>query len=100
MPRHNGQHLEHVSEEIKTRTIAANRSYFGLHKHLEPQTVSMTTEVQIHKTVIRPIIMYGAECWMCSRGKYCEGSAANAGRWRWGSRYNFELYIHCVSGPG
>jgi hypothetical protein len=50
-----------VREEIKTRIMAANRSYFGLQKHLKYQLLSRTTKIQLYKTLITPVIIYGSE---------------------------------------
>jgi len=54
--------LKDVNREVRAQIVAPNRCYFGLQKHLESQTVSITTKVQLFKILIRPIIMYGAEC--------------------------------------
>jgi hypothetical protein len=54
-------------EEIKTRIMAANRSYLGLQKHLKSQLLSRTSKIQLYKTLIRPVIMYGSECWTLSQ---------------------------------
>jgi hypothetical protein len=56
-----------IREEIQTRIMAANRSYFGLQKHLKSQLSSRTTKIQLYKTLIRPVIMYGSECWTLSQ---------------------------------
>jgi hypothetical protein len=52
-----------ISEEIKTGIMAANRSCFGLQKHLNSWSLSRTTKIQICQTIIKPIIMYRSECW-------------------------------------
>jgi hypothetical protein len=42
-----------ISEEIKTRIITANRSCFGLQKHLKSRILSGTTKIQLFKTLVR-----------------------------------------------
>jgi hypothetical protein len=50
-----------ISEEINTRIMGANRSCFGLQKHLKSGILSRTTKIQLHKSVIKPIVMYRSE---------------------------------------
>jgi hypothetical protein len=45
----------------------ANRSYFGLQKHLKSKLLSRSTKTQLYKTLIRPVIIYGSECWTLSQ---------------------------------
>jgi hypothetical protein len=49
--------LNDISEEIKTRIMAANRSCFGLQKHLKSWIISRTTKIQLYKTLIKPSVM-------------------------------------------
>jgi hypothetical protein len=92
-----------IREEIKTKIMAANRSYFGLQKHLKSQLLSRTSKIQLYKTLIRPVIMYGSECWTLSQldQQMVDGferkvlrkiysPVQDKGTWR--SRYNDELY--------
>jgi hypothetical protein len=92
-----------VSEEIKTRIMAANRSCFGLQKHLKFQILSRTTKIQLYKTIIKPSIMCGSECWTNSQPheqkldvferkvlRRIYGPIPDSDTWR--SRYNSELY--------
>jgi hypothetical protein len=83
--------------------MAANRSYFGLKKHLKSKLLSRTTKIHLYKTLIRPVIMYRSECWTLSQldqymvdgferkvlRKIC-GPVQDKGTWR--SKYNDELY--------
>jgi hypothetical protein len=94
-----------IREEIKTRIMAANRSYFDLQKHLKSQLLSRTTtrEIQLYKTLIRPVIMCRSECWTLSQLdqqmvdgferkvlRKIYGPVQDKGTWR--SRHNDELY--------
>jgi hypothetical protein len=56
-----------ISEEIKTRIMAADRSWFGLQKHLKFRILSRTTKIQLYKGLIKPTVMYGSECWTLSQ---------------------------------
>jgi hypothetical protein len=88
-----------ISEEVKTRIMAANRSCFGLQNHLKSWILSRTTKIQLHKTLI---VMYGSECWTLSQSdeqkldvferkvlQKIYGPIQYSDIWR--SRYNSEL---------
>lgn len=51
------------SLEIGKRIVKANRAYFSLTPLLRSKELSRKIKVIIYKTLIRPIIMYGSECW-------------------------------------
>jgi hypothetical protein len=42
----------------------ANRCFFGLCKHLQSSHLSRQTKFTIHKTLIRPVLLYGSETWV------------------------------------
>jgi hypothetical protein len=50
-----------VSLEIQRRIQTANRCFFGLCKHLRSNNLSCQTKFTIHKTLIRPVLLYGSE---------------------------------------
>jgi hypothetical protein len=50
-----------VSLEIERKIQTANRFFFGLHKHLQSSHLSRQTKFTIHKTLIRPVLLYGSE---------------------------------------
>jgi hypothetical protein len=50
-----------VSLEIQRRIQTANRCFFGLRKHLQSSHPSLQTKFTIHKTLIRPVLLYGSE---------------------------------------
>jgi hypothetical protein len=63
--------LNDVSLEIQRRIQTANRCFFGLHKHLQSSHLSRQTNFTIHKTLIRPVLLYGSETWaLTKREKY------------------------------
>jgi hypothetical protein len=91
--------------EINNRITLANRSYFRLVNILKVKNINRKYKVIIYKTLIKPVLMYGAEIWVLSKadelrlgvferkilrriyGPICEGAT-------WRSIYNelFRLY--------
>ena len=92
-----------TSAEINYRITLANRSYFGLVNIFKAKNINRKPKVIIYKTLIKPVLMYGAETWVLSKadelrcgvferkilrriyGPICEGAT-------WRSRYTEELY--------
>jgi hypothetical protein len=56
-----------VSLEIQRRIQTANRCFFGLRKHLQSSHLSHQTKFTIHKTLIRPVLLYGSETWVLTK---------------------------------
>jgi hypothetical protein len=56
-----------VSLEIQRRIQTANRCFFGLCKHLQSSHLSRQTKFTIHKTFIRPVLLYGSETWVLTK---------------------------------
>jgi hypothetical protein len=56
-----------VSLEIQRRIQTANRCFFGLRKHLQLSHLSRQTKFTIHKTLIRPVMLYGSETWVLTK---------------------------------
>jgi hypothetical protein len=56
-----------VSLEVQRRIPTANRCFFGLHKHLQSSHLSRQTKFAIHKTLIRPVLLYGSETWVLTK---------------------------------
>ena len=52
-----------VSLEIKRRITLANRCYYGLNGQLINRDLSRTTKLILYKTLILPVLLYGAEAW-------------------------------------
>jgi len=50
-----------TSAEINNRITLANRSYFGLVNILKTKNINRKYKVIIYKTVIKSVLMYGAE---------------------------------------
>jgi hypothetical protein len=56
-----------VSLEIQRRIQTANRCFFGLRKHLHSSHLSRQTKFTIHKTLNRPVLLYGSETWVLTK---------------------------------
>jgi hypothetical protein len=56
-----------VSLEIQRSIQTANRCFFGLRKHLLTSHLSRQTKFTIHKTLIRPVLLYGSEKWVLTK---------------------------------
>ena len=52
-----------VNTEIKRRITLANRRRYGLNKQLNNRELSRTTKLILYKTLILPMLLYGAEAW-------------------------------------
>jgi hypothetical protein len=55
--------LNDIKTEIKTRLTAGNKCYHALGHILKKRYISQSIKVRLCKTVIRPIVTYGAETW-------------------------------------
>jgi hypothetical protein len=53
--------------EIKQRIIMANKTSYGLMKQLNAPNLQRQTKCVLCKTLIRPILTYGSECWPLSK---------------------------------
>ncbi|XP_049315624.1 uncharacterized protein LOC125779109 [Bactrocera dorsalis] len=55
-----------VSLEIQRRITLANRCYFGLSRQLRSKVLSRQTKTKLYKSLIIPVLLYGAEAWTMS----------------------------------
>jgi hypothetical protein len=58
-----------VSLEIQRGIQTANRCFFGLRKHLQSSHLSRQTKFTVHKILIRPVLLYGSETWVLTKGR-------------------------------
>jgi hypothetical protein len=52
---------------LKKRITNANRAYYALLPLLKSQSVRRAGKVKIYKTLIRPVVTYGAEVWTLNK---------------------------------
>jgi hypothetical protein len=55
-----------VQKEIQKHILAGNRTYFAV-SLFRNRLLSRATKIQLHKTLIRPIVVYGAETWTMTK---------------------------------
>jgi hypothetical protein len=53
-----------IEEEIKERTAASNRASFANQKILQSKLIFKKTKMKLYKALIRPVVVYGSECWV------------------------------------
>ena len=58
-----------IKTEIQARLMAGNRSYYALENILKSKSVSRKIKLNIYKTMIRPIVMYGSETWPITKAE-------------------------------
>ena len=52
-----------VEKEIHRRILAGNRTYIAAINIFRSRLLSRTTKIELYKTLIRPVVSYGAETW-------------------------------------
>jgi len=53
-----------IEDEIKERIAAGNRSFFANKKIFQRKLITRKTKKRLYHTVIRPVVVYGSECWV------------------------------------
>jgi hypothetical protein len=53
-----------IEEEINERTATGNRAFFVNRKIFQSKLTTKKTKIKLYKALIRPIIVYGSECWV------------------------------------
>ena len=56
-----------VEKEIQRRILAGNRTYFAIISLFRNRFLSRATKIPLYKTLIRPIVAYGAETWTTTK---------------------------------
>jgi len=59
--------MNNRSVEVNARLIMANRAYYGLRNHMKSRIISRNIKILLYKTLIRPVLTYGAETWVLSK---------------------------------
>ena len=56
-----------VEKEIQRRILASNRTYFAAINLFMSRLLSRATKITLNKTLIRPVVSYGAEAWTLTK---------------------------------
>jgi hypothetical protein len=56
-----------VEKEIQKRILAGNRTYFAAISLFRSRLLSRATKIILYKTLLRPVVSYGAEAWMLTK---------------------------------
>jgi hypothetical protein len=56
-----------AQKEIRRRILAGNRTYFTAISLFRNRLLSRTTKIRLYKTLIRPVVTYGAEAWTMTK---------------------------------
>jgi len=56
-----------VEKEIQKRILAGNRTYFAALSLFRSRLLSRATKILLYKTLIRPVVSYGAEAWTMTK---------------------------------
>jgi hypothetical protein len=56
-----------ISTEMKMRILSAGRCFYGLKKHIKSKVISRKTKLLMHKTPVRPVLIYASETWVQSK---------------------------------
>jgi len=56
-----------VGKEIQRRILAGNRTYFAAISPFKSRLLSRATKIILYKTLIRPVVSYGAETWTLTK---------------------------------
>ena len=75
--------LSDIETEIKSKIAVGNKCYYALGTILKRRSISQSIKIRLCKTIIRPVVTYGAETWTVTskmekmlmtweRGKYMD----------------------------
>jgi hypothetical protein len=59
--------MNNRSVEMNVRLTVVNRAYYGLQNQIKSRIISRNTRTLLYKTLIRPVLTYGAETWVQSK---------------------------------
>jgi hypothetical protein len=52
-----------IHDEIKSRLNSGNSCYYSVQNLLSSSLISKNLKIEIYKTVILPVVLYGCETW-------------------------------------
>jgi LEA14-like dessication related protein len=58
-----------IDTEIKSKLAAGNKCYYALGPILNRRSISQSIKVHFYKSIIRPVVIYGAETWTLDKQK-------------------------------
>jgi hypothetical protein len=58
-----------IEKEIQKHILAGNRTYFATISLFRSRLLSRATKILLHKTLIGPVVSYGAEAWTMDNDK-------------------------------
>jgi hypothetical protein len=56
-----------VRKEIQRRILAGSRTYFAAISLFRNRLLARATKIRLYKTLIRPVVTYGAETWTMTK---------------------------------
>jgi len=56
-----------VEKEIQRHILASNRTYIAVISLFRSRLLSRVTKIILYKTLIRPVVSYGAEAWTLTK---------------------------------
>jgi hypothetical protein len=56
-----------IGKEIQKRILAGNRTYFAAISLFRSCLLSRATKILLYKTLIRPVVLHGAEAWTMTK---------------------------------
>jgi hypothetical protein len=55
--------LNDIETDIKNKITVGNKCYYALGTILKRRSISLSIKIRLYKTIIRPVVTYGAETW-------------------------------------
>ena len=56
-----------IEKEMQKRILGGNRTYFATISLFRSRLLSKATKILLHKTLVRPVVTYGAEAWTMTK---------------------------------